>query len=326
MKYTESDLEQAAIEWFQELGYSYAFGPDIEPGSEKPERENFSDVVLAGRLRAAIAKINSGIPFEAQEEAAKKVSNVTNFSSRLGSNNREFHKYLVNGVDVEYRRADGSIAGDKVWLIDRRNLDNNDWLVIMNLHLELSDFWLREPTAEDRETMRRDRQLFGHFVSKVEQLLDQYHEPKYDRYTYVRSLPAGVYKSLEKLMTECLLPTEYQKKIYREYLNEQQGATNLHSRNLAMSQHLTTAKITAQRTEIERELTKRLKQVDSPFTFQHILDLIYHENSQKDLDKIIRIFGSNNISELQHTLDLVTAAWNYFPHKSFNGKSPIEMF
>ncbi|MEI6498463.1 MAG: type I restriction endonuclease subunit R [bacterium] len=130
MKYTESDLEQAAIEWFQELGYAYVFGPDIEPGSEKPERENFSDVVLAGRLRAAIAKINPDIPFEAQTEAAKKVLNVTNFSSRMSSNNREFHKYLTSGVDVEYQRADGSIAGDKVWLIDQKNLDNNDWVIL----------------------------------------------------------------------------------------------------------------------------------------------------------------------------------------------------
>ncbi|MFA6531246.1 MAG: type I restriction endonuclease subunit R [Patescibacteria group bacterium] len=130
MKYTESDLEQAAIEWFQGLGYGYAFGPDIEPGSEKPERENFSDVVLVGRLRAAIAKINPAIPFEAQEEAAKKILNVTHESSRITSNNKLFHQYLVNGVDVEYRRADGSIAGDKVWLVDRKNLENNDWLVL----------------------------------------------------------------------------------------------------------------------------------------------------------------------------------------------------
>ncbi len=48
----------------------------------------------------------------------------------LIENNRRSHKLLVDGVDVEYRRADGSIAGDKVWLIDFDRPERNDWLAV----------------------------------------------------------------------------------------------------------------------------------------------------------------------------------------------------
>jgi hypothetical protein len=30
--FTESTIEQAAIDWLQDLGYSYAFGPEIALG------------------------------------------------------------------------------------------------------------------------------------------------------------------------------------------------------------------------------------------------------------------------------------------------------
>ncbi len=130
MKYTESDLELATLEWFEEIGYQVIGGPDIDPQSENPERKTFTDVILDDRLRAAIAKINSQIPHEAQEEAFKKVKNAGHISSHLITNNKNFHEYLRSGVDVEYRRPDGSIAGDKVWLLDADNIENNDFLAV----------------------------------------------------------------------------------------------------------------------------------------------------------------------------------------------------
>jgi type I restriction enzyme R subunit len=44
--------------------------------------------------------------------------------------NRRFHKLLVDGIDVEYTRADGSIAGDQAWLIDFANPEANDFLAV----------------------------------------------------------------------------------------------------------------------------------------------------------------------------------------------------
>jgi type I restriction enzyme R subunit len=129
-KYTESDLENAALEWFEELGYAIVFGPSIAQDGELPERKNYQDIVLEDRLRNAVAKINSKIPKEAQEDAVKKVLNVAYSNSSLLEVNHSFHKMLVEGIDVEYQRADGTIAGDKVYLIDLKNIDNNDWAVV----------------------------------------------------------------------------------------------------------------------------------------------------------------------------------------------------
>ena len=37
---------------------------------------------------------------------------------------------LVDGIDVEYRKEDGSIAGDKVWLFDFYEHENNEFLAV----------------------------------------------------------------------------------------------------------------------------------------------------------------------------------------------------
>lgn len=130
MKYTENDLENATLEWFREIGYQIANGIDIDPESENPERKDFSEVILSERLHEAIERINPNIPKQAQEEALKKILNLTHSNNRLIVSNRDFHTMLTDGVDIEYQRADGSTAGDKVWLVDRDNIDTNDWLVV----------------------------------------------------------------------------------------------------------------------------------------------------------------------------------------------------
>ncbi|PIR92432.1 DEAD/DEAH box helicase [Candidatus Falkowbacteria bacterium CG10_big_fil_rev_8_21_14_0_10_44_15] len=132
MKYTESTLEEATLEWLEELGYSVVGGPEIAPApdGEKPERDSYSDVVLAGRLKKAIDQINPDIPEPAREEAFKKVLRSANFSPQLILNNQAFHTLLHDGIDVEYQRPDGSIAGDKVKLIDVTDPDKNDFLAV----------------------------------------------------------------------------------------------------------------------------------------------------------------------------------------------------
>ena len=129
-KYIESDLENATLEWLEELGFGIVFGPNIAPDGESPERESYKDIVLIGRLRSAVSAINPDIPRDAQEDAIKKIINVAYSNPSLLETNHAFHKMLAEGVDVEYRRDDGSIAGDKVYLVDHKNLSNNDWLAV----------------------------------------------------------------------------------------------------------------------------------------------------------------------------------------------------
>ena len=123
---SEDHIEQIIIQEFIELGYSYINGADISPEGTSQERE-YNEVVLKNRLHTAISKLNPNVPYEAQEEAVKKVLRTD--SPNLFQNNYQVHKYLTDGVDVEYRRGD-RIVGDKVWLIDYENPTNNEFLVV----------------------------------------------------------------------------------------------------------------------------------------------------------------------------------------------------
>ncbi len=129
-KYTESTLEQATLDWLSSLNYSITGGPDIAPDGETPLRNNYSDVILDGKLKDSIARLNPDIPKDAKEEAFRKVSQVIHLTPNLVSNNKVFHTYLRDGIDVEYLREDGSVAGDKVKIVDFKNSENNDFLAV----------------------------------------------------------------------------------------------------------------------------------------------------------------------------------------------------
>jgi type I restriction enzyme R subunit len=125
---TESIVEDAALTWFGELGYAVGHGPQMAPGEPAAERESFGEVVLVGRLREALRRLNPAIPEEAREEALRKVLRVGTPS--LVQTNRAFHKLLRDGVDVEYARSDGSTKHDKAWLVDFSDVRANDWLAV----------------------------------------------------------------------------------------------------------------------------------------------------------------------------------------------------
>ncbi|CAN5438857.1 hypothetical protein BH20VER3_BH20VER3_06010 [soil metagenome] len=124
----ESVVEEAALTWFAELGYAVGNAPHLAPGEVATERSSFGDVVLTGRLRDAIARLNPSVPSDAREEAFSKV--LRHDAPSLISNNRAFHRLLRDGVPVEYRRDDGSIAGDHVRLMHFDKPDANDWLAV----------------------------------------------------------------------------------------------------------------------------------------------------------------------------------------------------
>ena len=124
---TEDQLEQICLEWFREGGYEYAFGPDIAHDGETPERTDYRQVVLAGRLLSAMQKINPHIPLAVLEEAALSITKPE--SPVLIHNNRTFHRLLLEGVPVEYSDGDET-RHDHAQLIDFNNFRNNQFLVV----------------------------------------------------------------------------------------------------------------------------------------------------------------------------------------------------
>jgi type I restriction enzyme R subunit len=123
----ELEIEQVALDILSELKYKVVYGPDIAPDGSNPERQSYSDVVLVDRLREAIARLNPEIPSEAKEEALRHILRTE--SPDLVINNHRFHKMLVDGVDVEYRK-EGRIVGDKVWLFDFDKINENEFLAV----------------------------------------------------------------------------------------------------------------------------------------------------------------------------------------------------
>src|SRR3989338_6719344 len=143
----ESEVEQATLDILSELGYEILYGPYISPEGTSPQRKNWSDVILLERIAVEVDRLNPNIPREAREEAVKKAMRVT--SPHLIINNQNFHKMLTDGIDIEYRRKDGGIAGGKVRLVDFEKPENNDWLAVNQFTV-----------IEDKENRRADVVLF----------------------------------------------------------------------------------------------------------------------------------------------------------------------
>lgn len=125
--FTESVVEDAALAWLESVGYTIKHGPEIGPGELFAERGDYGQVLLADRLRQALARINPALPADAIEDAFRKIIRLE--GATLDGRNRAFHRLLVDGVTVEYR-TDGSIRGAQARLLDFDNPDNNEWLAV----------------------------------------------------------------------------------------------------------------------------------------------------------------------------------------------------
>jgi type I restriction enzyme R subunit len=144
---TESAVEEAALVWIESPGWAVKHGPEIASGELFAERVDYGQVVLEDRLRQALALLNPGLPPEAIEDAFRRV--IRPEGPSLDVRNRAIHRWLVDGVTVEYRRADGSIAGAQACVIDFEDPDNNDWLAVNQFTV-----------AENKHNRRPDIVLF----------------------------------------------------------------------------------------------------------------------------------------------------------------------
>ncbi len=147
--FTESIVEDAALAWLESLGYAVLHGPDIAAGMPGAERSdpNYRDVILESRLRQTLVRLNPDLPAEALEDAFRKLTRTD--APSLLERNRAVHRMLVDGVTVEYRRKDSSIAGAQARVIDFDTPDNNDWLAVNQFTV-----------AEGQHTRRPDVVLF----------------------------------------------------------------------------------------------------------------------------------------------------------------------
>ena len=133
-RYDENLAELALLEWLGELGWSVLPGPSIAPGEPEAERESYRDVILRGRLRAALTRLNPDAPASALDAAERKL--LARESPALVLENRRLHRLLVDGVEVEVPAEGGGVRGMLARVIDFEHPEANDWLAVNQLTVE----------------------------------------------------------------------------------------------------------------------------------------------------------------------------------------------
>jgi len=142
-KFTESEIEIFSLDELKQLGFSYIPGPSIAPDAETTQgflvaesvspfggpkkRATYGDVVLGHTLEQAIKRLNPVVPEASRQEALKAALSV--FSPQLVDANETFHKMLAEGVPVTVIK-DGQERGERVWLIDFQNPENNVFFAV----------------------------------------------------------------------------------------------------------------------------------------------------------------------------------------------------
>ncbi len=145
--FTESVVEEAALVWFSERGYTVVAGPDMTPETSNAARASYGEVIFPASLRAVLRRLNPTLPAEALDDAFRKLTRLD--APTLIANNRAVHRMLVDGVPVEFQRPDGSIAGAQAQVLDFGSPDNNDWLAVNQFTV-----------VEDQHNRRPDVVLF----------------------------------------------------------------------------------------------------------------------------------------------------------------------
>ncbi|MFC1968165.1 type I restriction endonuclease subunit R [Chloroflexota bacterium] len=141
--FTESEIEILSLDEFKQLGFSYVPGPSMAPDTEATQpflvaeprapygelekRSSYGDVVIGHTLEQAISRLNPSVPATARQEALKAALSV--FSPQLIDANEAFHKMLAEGVPVSVQK-DGQERGERVWLIDFQDPENNAFFAI----------------------------------------------------------------------------------------------------------------------------------------------------------------------------------------------------
>jgi type I restriction enzyme R subunit len=145
--FTESVVEEAALAWLESAGWTIRHGADMVPGELFGERDDYGQVILAGRLREALVRLNPGLPQEALDDALHRLMRPE--GADLVVRNHYLHRLVIDGVTVEYRAADGGIRGAQARVIDFDRPEANDFLAVNQFTV-----------SENKRTRRPDVVLF----------------------------------------------------------------------------------------------------------------------------------------------------------------------
>ena len=123
----EIQLESLCLDWFAGNGWEVVHGVDIAPDSSHPLRPDYKQVLLESDLKIAFERLNQHLPSSSFDQVFAKISKLESLD--LVSNNRTFHRMLIDGVPVTYKKEDEWV-NDHAFLIDFNQVANNRFVVI----------------------------------------------------------------------------------------------------------------------------------------------------------------------------------------------------
>ncbi|MCX6716925.1 MAG: hypothetical protein NTV72_03300 [Candidatus Taylorbacteria bacterium] len=166
----------------------------------------------------------------------------------------------------------------------------------------------KELTEKQIVERRIARQQYINFVKELEILIDKYDDDAEADLEYIDEMKPSVYKSIQQMWVSLT-----SSRAYREIIEKITPVT---------------LEVFDKRKVIERDLARIIKdcKIDKYTDVNDIKQMIFEEDNVKDLSNIIRMFDNGNTSNLNNVLEIISDAWNYFPHMSINGKCPFELY
>lgn len=123
----ETQLENLCLEWFSENGWEVVHGVDIAPDSSNPLRKDYKQVLIEADLQTAFERLNPHLPVSCFEQVLLKLSKPESLD--LITNNRAFHRMLLEGVPVTYKKQDDWVH-DHAFLLDFNHVQQNRFVAV----------------------------------------------------------------------------------------------------------------------------------------------------------------------------------------------------
>ncbi|HAV5534093.1 type I restriction endonuclease subunit R [Acinetobacter baumannii] len=123
----ETQLENLCLDWFAENGWEVVHGIDIAPDSSNPLRKDYKQILIEADLQAAFERLNPHLPASCFEQVWQKLSKPESLD--LVTNNRAFHRMLLEGVPVTYKKQDDWVH-DHAFLVDFNHVHQNRFVAV----------------------------------------------------------------------------------------------------------------------------------------------------------------------------------------------------
>ena len=124
---TEDELEQLCLSWFGQIGWDVLHGPEIAFDGSNPLRKDYRDCLLHPLFIKQFSTLNPHLPESCLEQVLLKLTKTESLDLLI--NNRAFHRLLLEGVPVEYKRDD-KLINDHAFLVDFERVENNLFTVV----------------------------------------------------------------------------------------------------------------------------------------------------------------------------------------------------